>query len=166
LPVIMRGFGGDQVSVLVNGGFETDEGWVLNRLAIYNADQVHSGSRSVRVGIPPGEPGINTYSSVAQTFVMPSGTAAMLELWVYPIGEGGDGGDWHYVSLRDESGAHYALDLWQSDAQEWERREYDLSAYTASLAGQAVTLYIGTRNDGDDETAALYVDDVVMEVGF
>jgi hypothetical protein len=27
-----------------------------------------------------------------------------------------------------------------------------------------VTLYIGVRNDGDDDTAALYVDDVVLEI--
>jgi len=86
-------------------------------------------------------------------------------LWVYPIGEGGDLEDGHYVNLRDESGDYYSLDLWQSDARAWELREYDLSDHVAQLAGQTVTLYIGTRNDGDDDTAALYVDDVVLEIG-
>jgi hypothetical protein len=28
-----------------------------------------------------------------------------------------------------------------------------------------VMLYIGTRNDGDDDTVAMFVDDVVIEVG-
>jgi hypothetical protein len=164
LPVIMRASGGDQAPVLLNGGFETDEGWVLNRLAVYDTVQVHSGARSARVGILPGGLGSDVYSSVAQTFVMPPADAATLELWVYPIGEGGDTGDGHYVILRDELGTQYLLDLWQSDARKWERREYDLGAYMASLAGRAVTLYIGTRNDGDGDVAALYVDDVVVEV--
>jgi hypothetical protein len=39
-------------------------------------------------------------------------------------------------------------------------RQYDLSAYV----GQTVTIYIGTVNDGDDYTSALYVDDVKVEV--
>jgi bacillopeptidase F (M6 metalloprotease family) len=39
-------------------------------------------------------------------------------------------------------------------------RQYDLSSYL----GQTVTLYIGARNDGDGDTAALYVDDVVLEI--
>ena len=162
LPLVIRDFEPAQTSVLVNGGFETDEGWALNQLAVYDAAQVHSGSRSARVGILPEEPGSNVYSSVAQTFVMPP-DADMLTLWLYPIGEGGDTGDWYYVSLRGESNAYYdELDRWQSDARTWEQRSYDLSAHVVSLAGQTVTLYIGAWNDGDDDTAALYVDDVSL----
>jgi hypothetical protein len=150
---------------LVNGGFESDGGWVLNRLATYDTTNVYSGTRSVRVGIPPGEPGSDAYSSVAQTFTMSACATATLRLWAYPIGEGDDPDDYHYVSLRDESGAFHALDgHWQSDAREWVERQYDLSAYAASHVNQAVTLYIGTRNDGDDDTASLYVDNVALEV--
>jgi hypothetical protein len=160
LPVVMRRFEGSQAAPLLNGGFETDEGWVLNRLAVYDSTNVHSGGRSARVGIPPGEPGSDSYSSVAQTFVVPTGVAAALRLWVYPIGEENDPDDYHYVSLRDQSDVTHALDRFQSDARAWEQRAHDLSPYL----GQAVTLYIGTRNDGDDDTTALYVDDVVLEV--
>jgi bacillopeptidase F (M6 metalloprotease family) len=60
----------------------------------------------------------------------------------------------------DSEGVYHALDHWQSDAQDWELRQYDLSAYV----GQTVTVYVGTRNDGDDDTSALYVDDVKVEV--
>jgi len=35
---------------------------------------------------------------------------------------------------------------------------YDLTPYK----GQVVTLYIGVKNDGDDDTAAMYVDDVSL----
>ena len=103
---------------------------------------------------------------MAQTFVMPSGDTATLRLWVYPISEGDDLEDWHYVSLRDELGVNHALDQWQSDAQAWELREYDLNEHVVQLAGQTVTLYIGTRNDDNDDTSALYVDDVVLEIGW
>jgi len=162
LPLVMRDFegGGECTDVLVDGGFESDEGWALNRLATYDTTRVHSGAQSVRVGIPPEEPGNDAYSSVAQTVALPAGSEATLQLWVYPVGEENDPDDWHYVSLRDEAGDYHALDHWQSDARAWEQRQYDLSAYL----GQTVTLYVGTRNDGDDDTAALYVDDVALEV--
>ncbi|MDY6876336.1 MAG: N-acetylmuramoyl-L-alanine amidase [Chloroflexota bacterium] len=165
LPLVMRNFmgGGDTCTdVLINGGFESDEGWVLNHLAIYDTSQVYSGSRSARVGILPGESGGGSlsYSSVMQEVLLPAGSNATLRLWVYPSGEMSDPDDWHYVSLWDQSGDYHALEHWQSDARDWEPREYDLSAYL----GQTVTIYIGTRNDGDDDTAALYVDGVGLEV--
>ncbi len=162
LPVVMRNLAPEQAAVLVNGGFETDEGWTLNQLAVYDTEQVHAGSRSGRVGIPPGEAGgeAASYSSVAQTFVVPSSADVMLALWAYPIGEGGDPDDWHYVSVRDESGVLHTLDLWQSDARVWEERVYALGDYR----GQRVTLYLGVRNDGDDDTAALYLDDVSVSI--
>ncbi|MFQ6100273.1 MAG: fibronectin type III domain-containing protein [Anaerolineae bacterium] len=163
LPLVLLnsdGTGSACAGVLTNGGFESDGGWVLNRLAAYDTVNVYYGARSVRVGIPPGESGDDAYSSVAQAVALPGGSDATLRLWVYPIGEGDDVGDWHYVGLRDQSGVYHALDHWQSDARAWEQRQYDLSAYL----GQTVTLYVGTRNDGDDDTAAMYVDDVVLEV--
>jgi hypothetical protein len=146
--------------VLVNGGFESDLGWALNQLATYDTVQAHSGVRSGRAGILPGEPGSDTYSSVAQSVALPPGTSATLRLWVYPISEGKDPGDWHYVGLHDQSDVYHALDHWQSNARTWGVRQYNLSSYL----GQTVTLYIGARNDGDDDTAALYVDDVVLEI--
>jgi hypothetical protein len=163
LPVLMRSFelrGEVCADVLVNGGFESDEGWALNALAIYATDQFHTGARSVRLGIPPEEPGEYVYSSVAQSVVIPEDVTATLRLWVYPIGEEGDPDDRHYVGLSDGSGDYHSLDAWQSDARAWEERVYDLDDYQ----GQMVTLYVGTMNDGDDDTAALYVDDVTLEV--
>ena len=165
LPLVMRTSGeqpGLCTDVIINGGFESDGGWALNQLAIYNTDEVHSGARSARVGILPdglgGGDSIN--SSVMQVVTLTVGSNATLWLWVYPIGEGGDLGDYHYVGLRDQSDVYHALEHWRSDTQTWEQQQHDLSAY----AGQVVRLYIGTRNDGDDDTAALYVDDITLEV--
>jgi N-acetylmuramoyl-L-alanine amidase len=148
--------------VLADGGFEAGTGWVLNHRAVYDTAQVHSGARSMRVGIPPGETGGGAvvYSSVRQQVSLPAVSGASLWLWTYPIGEEGDTGDVHYVTLYDEQGGSHALDAWRSDGRSWQARTYDLSAY----AGQTVTLYIGTKNDGDDDTAAMYVDDVSLDV--
>jgi len=163
LPLIARNYTAGQSpcnDVLVNGGFESDGGWTLNQLAVYDTTVVHDGLRSARVGIPPGESGSALFSSVAQVITLPTGSSATLYVWVYPIGEGGDPGDYHYIGLRDGSSVYHGLDHWSSDARAWELRTYDLSAYL----GQTVTLYIGTRNDGDDDTAAMYVDDVSLVV--
>jgi len=163
LPLVMRDFEEQQVpctDVIVNGGFESDGGWVLNRLAVYDTIYVYSGARSVRVGIPPEEPGVYAYSSVSQTVTLPTGSAATLRLQVHPISEGNDPDDLHYVWLFDQWEGYEPLDWTTTNDPAWVQREYDLSAYL----GQTVTLYIGAKNDGDDDTAALYVDDVVLEV--
>jgi len=162
LPVVMRNLAPAGAAVLVNGGFETDEGWTLNQLAVYDTERARSGARSARMGILPEEAGSNaySYSSVAQTFVVPSGVTVTLRLWAYPIGGGGDSDDWYYVSVRDAAGALHTLERWQSDARVWEEREYALGDYR----GQEVRLYLGVRNDGDDDTAALYVDDVSVTI--
>ncbi|MEA3342264.1 MAG: hypothetical protein U9R15_20040, partial [Chloroflexota bacterium] len=57
LPLAARNFspgggggGGPCVEVILNGGFEKDEGWVLNH-AVYTTTHVYSGTRSARVGV-------------------------------------------------------------------------------------------------------------------
>ncbi|MBN1814384.1 MAG: fibronectin type III domain-containing protein [Anaerolineae bacterium] len=164
VPLVMREEseppGPTCTNVVVNGGFESDGGWKLNNLAVYATDQVHSGARSARVGIPPGEPGIFVYSSVMQVVTLTEGSSATLSLWLYPIGEGDDSGDCHYTGILAQGGVYQSLGTWQSDARAWEQRQYDLSAYI----GQTVTIYIGTKNDGDGDTAALYVDDVAVQI--
>jgi len=112
----------------------------------------------MRLGILPGEPGQFIYSSVSQAFVVPPGPAVTLRLWVY-LRSAGDRDDLFYISLYDGSGQYRLLNLWHpGDLPEgvWVERPVDLSPY----AGQRVTLYIGVKNDGDDQTAAMNVDDV------
>ncbi|MBC7226037.1 MAG: hypothetical protein H5T61_02215 [Thermoflexales bacterium] len=158
LPLVLRDAAADPPPGLLNGSFETDDGWTLNRLAAYDASLARSGARSMRLGIPPGEPGQYVYSSVSQRFVVPQGPAVTLSLWVY-LRTGGDRDDLFYVSLYDESGQYQLLDSWRpGDLPEgvWVERRVDMSPY----AGQRVTLYIGVKNDGDTLNAAMNVDDV------
>ena len=165
LPLVMRDFeegeGPDAgENVIVNGGFESSGGWVLNQRAAIECSQVYDGRRSMRVGIPPGDPGVYVYSSVSQTVTLPPGSAATLRLQVYPINEGDDADDLHYIWLFDQWEGYEMLDPTTTDQRVWELREYDLS----SRLGQTMTLFIGTKNDGDDDTAALYVDEVELKV--
>jgi hypothetical protein len=97
---------------------------------------------------------------VAQTVFVPSGTSGTLRLWVYAFDESSSGADWNYVGIRDEMSVYHSLDSWTSNAQAWEEREYDVSAYL----GQTVTVYVGTFNNGDEDTAAMHIDDVALEV--
>ncbi|MGQ9467385.1 MAG: golvesin C-terminal-like domain-containing protein [Anaerolineae bacterium] len=157
LPLVLRDFAPPPPPGLVNGGFETDEGWTLNRLAAYDSSLARSGARSMRLGIPPEEPGQNAYSSIAQTFYVPADPTVTLSLWVYLRSEG-DRDDFFYISLYDGGRQYRSLDLWRpGDLPEgiWLERMYDLSPY----AGQWITLYIGVKNDGDEATAMMNVDD-------
>jgi len=163
LPIVLRDFRPPESPPdLVNGSFETDEGWTLNHLATYDASIAHAGARSARVGILPGEPGAYIYSSISQIFQVPAIPTATLSLWVYPLSEG-DLGDQYYVSLYDQDDQYHSLGVWHPGEMAdgaWGCVEYDLGPYQ----GQVVTLYIGVKNDGDDDTAAMYVDDVALEV--
>jgi hypothetical protein len=162
LPVVMRQEVSACADVLVNGGFESDDAWVLNQTASYATLVVHSGARSAHVGIPPDQPGPGAwaYASVSQSIALPTGSAATLRLWTYPFWEGDDANDGHYIVLYDQWDGYHLIDIWRSDARAWEQRVYDLSAYL----GQTVELYIGTQNDLDDNTASMFIDDVSIEV--
>ena len=74
--------------LLVDPGFETDQGWVLPvtaHAAGYSTQIVHSGLRSLRTGIY-GTPDLYSYSSGYQEVLLPAGASgATLSFWWYPI---------------------------------------------------------------------------------
>ena len=74
--------------LLVDPGFETDQGWVLPvtaHTAGYSTQIVRSGLRSLRTGIY-GTPDIYSYSSGYQEVLLPAGASdATLSFWWYPI---------------------------------------------------------------------------------
>jgi len=161
LPLVLRAYTVPQSAcdLTLDSGFETADGWGYNALAVRTGEIVHSGSYAARVGIPPGSPGQSVYSSISQTLWLPASAATItLNFWAYPIAEELTD-DYHYVTLWDGEGEAHTLSTHTSDARAWELRSFDLSDY----AGQRVQLFIGARNDGDEATAALYVDDVQVE---
>jgi len=113
LPLVLRNFEPPLAPPqFVNGGFETDEGWTLNHLAVYEDTFAHEGARSVRLGILPGNLGSYVYSSVSQSFLVPDSPTVPLGLWVYPRSDG-DIGDLYYVSLYDQEGRYHSLGTWR-----------------------------------------------------
>ncbi len=147
--------------VVLDSGFETANTWEYNALAQRVNDVVYAGDWAARVGIPLGEPGAAAYSSIAHRVALPADAAAItLDYMAYPVNEASDADDIHYVSLLDAAGSVHTLSTATSDVRTWEACALDLTAF----AGQEVKLYLGVKNDGDDDTAALYVDEVRVQV--
>ncbi|MCJ7736209.1 MAG: C39 family peptidase, partial [Anaerolineae bacterium] len=93
------------VDLVVNGGFETDEGWFRNNGAVYSSAVVHSGARSMLVA-NSGASYVSTYQSLS----LPAGEAATLHYWLNSSCIGCDPGDKQYVWVKDDAGAvHYLL---------------------------------------------------------
>jgi hypothetical protein len=161
LSLVLKGFVGEAPpcsNLVVNGGFETDAGWLFHPLEGYETyvtTQCHSGDRSALVGHDNAP-----YSSVRQQIALPEGSNATLRLWLYPISEGNDPDDLHYIWLRDQSSVSHPLELTTSDTRHWTLAEYDITAYL----GKTVTIFVGVINDGDGNTASMYVDDVELAV--
>lgn len=146
-------------TLLLNSGFEAEDGWMYNLLAVRSGIIVRNGTYAVQMGLPPDFPGEAAFSSIAQTIQLPAGGSLTLRFWAYPIAEEVGGSDYHYVTVWDAAGNVHTLSNQTSDARAWELRTFDLSDY----AGQTIKLFIGVRNDWDNATAALYVDDVQIE---
>ena len=164
LPLVLRRLQIEPVvctDVLVNGGFETDAGWRIMQVsypAAYTTTMAYAGTRSARVGIPSDRPGGGavTYSAISQTIALPSGHSAMLKYRVYPVYEDIDEGDKQYAWLVDAYGETHFLHTSRDNLMTWVAREVDMSAF----AGQTVSLRFSVKNDGDNDTAVTYLDDV------
>jgi hypothetical protein len=161
LPLVQKDYVGLEpgTNLIVNGGFETDQGWDMTATgypASYVTDPVRSGQRAGRAWVPKGWV---AYSSLAQTVTLPSQHSLVLSYWFYPTFEDDDAGDAQYVSLTDTSGTGHLLWLGRQNDREWLEMELDLTPYR----GQTVILRFGGRNDGDDATATLVIDDVRLD---
>jgi hypothetical protein len=152
------------LEIIKNSGFEDDTAWVIGvtpRPARYTTEQAHSGSRSVLLGLKPGESDVHSYSSVRQAITVPAAIdRATLTFWYYPLSDL-DAGDYQECLLLDQEGSTLAILLRTNvDTAAWTSLSYDLSAY----AGQTVQVYLDAYNDGDGSgVAGFYLDDVSVE---
>jgi len=170
-------------NVVANGGFEDNTHWQINVNefpAAYWWGFSHSGSRSMRAGIP--EPADNrfSYSSFQQTVSIPSPLAsARLGYWLFPKTTGATAvltpppivptssldraklsDDAQMVLLFDRHGVQHVLTFQRLNEGHWVYYEHDLNAFR----GQAVTLYFGVFNNGLGGVTAMWVDDVALRV--
>ena len=177
---IAQNFTGTKCTQLVvNGDFEANTGWTLpitvypagydssvtlDVTAVYSIEMVHTGSRSVRVGIVDTAKNVYSYSSAWQSATIPSGIkSATLKYWLYPLSVGaveGSGGDIQLMLILDQNKVEKErLVMIRSNERTWKNYEFDLKKY----AGQTIWIYFGVYNNGYSSNMAMYVDDVSLE---
>jgi len=166
-----------------NGSFETTADWyipITEFSAAYTTDQAHTGTRSMRTGIPFAAYNRYSYSDAGQAVSIPANTtSATLGLWVYPVstevtnqalpssqptgglfGTEAMANDVQYVLILDAYGNWVDTLLWQrSNAQAWTYHQFDLTKY----AGYTIRVQFGTYNDGLGGVTSMYVDDVSLQ---
>ncbi len=149
--------------LLLNGGFENDEGWIIYDTPIdaeYDTSVVLSGNRAAKLGVTSGQD-MYSFTSIRQQVTIPAEAGqAILTANIYPITQDSPGTDIQYILILN-SGGRIIKTLSQelSNSQTWETRTYDL----ADLRGQTIFIYFGVFNrGGTDRPSALYVDDVSL----
>jgi hypothetical protein len=151
--------------LIVNGGFETDEAWYIGwtqRPAIYSTEIVHSGARSMRLGITD-QGDYPSYSSLWQKVTIPfDASYATLSFWYYPLSQDSNEGDWQEAQILDTNLFRLAQVMKvNSNSQTWMYHTFDLMPYR----GQTIAIYFNVHNDGEgDLKTAMYLDDVSVAV--
>jgi hypothetical protein len=152
------------IELVQNGGFEADTAWLIGSNAYpaaYSSARAHSGARAMRLGLD-GAPNRVSYSSIRQPISIPAtAAAAYLTFWAYPISEASGEGDRQEAILLYPDGSTAAI-IWRtlSNSQTWTPFSFNLAAF----AGQTFILYFNVYNDGVGGRAALYLDDVSLQV--
>lgn len=150
--------------LIANGGFETDDAWVLGVSPVmpqYVTYTRHSGNRALALGITSGA-NVASYSSARQTVTIPGGaTQATLTFWFYAMASSPAATDYMELVLLDATGAAILAKPWQShnDSRLWNQLAFDLTPWR----GQTVQVYFNVYNDGLGGTAALFLDDVSLQ---
>jgi hypothetical protein len=149
-----------------NRGFEDTSDWVISGTAYpagYTTSEERSGSRSMRLGIPPGGADQYAWSSVYQDVAIPlDAEAATLSFWYKPYTDDTSGWDIQGMIIYDI----YWNQLWKvldvhSNSGGWTHVDVDVSVY----AGQSVRLYFYVSNNSTYQwgETSMYVDDVSLE---
>ncbi|MEA3401605.1 MAG: hypothetical protein U9R79_10230, partial [Armatimonadota bacterium] len=146
-------------NLIPNPGFEQEpEGWSLVSTAAIDEQVAHSGQRSVRLHIPPGEPG---KSNLGITVDVKPNTRYRCELWIRRERVGVTG---TYVSERDDEGnltgtrTQYGRAVPDSDGV-WHQQVWDLTT-------QPQTTRLNIRGDIYNSTGTIWLDDfAIYELG-
>ena len=177
--------------ILLDGGFETGEGWQLNN-AGFDTQVVFEGLRSLRTGLLPGDcasdvqgcEGSPDAMGALATVPLVDSARMGLDLMVGSYSSGMQEvvlpentairlSYWSYpiCEMHDAGDVHYVVledeagvDRWlRGDTRDTRTWEWYEHNLTA-YAGQTVKLYFGSYNDGDAHRTAMFVDDAVLEV--
>ena len=183
--------------VLQNGGMEADAHWdmpVTPHKADYSTADWHSGARSIRLGIEPGDADVFSHSSAYQEVHIPANaTSATLTFWAKRYTqETPKGGVDPTQNLYDPAAVINGTFDWtgkggwgwedwqevlvlQADCYNWlatlMRARSNDGAWTqytydvSAFAGQDIVIYFNAINDGiGGQRTWMYVDDVQVQV--
>jgi len=151
---------------IVDGGFETGGGWVIDpapRQASRSTAQVHSGAYAMRLGIAD-ESNVSSPSAIRQRVEIPlDATYAMLSFYYYPIAEADPRSNYWEVLLFEPGTNSTVATLFRNNTgneRRWLLMNIDLLAYR----GRTFDFYFNVFNDGQGGASALYLDDVVLQI--
>ena len=150
--------------LVANGGFESNSesssSWTIPntpRPGRYATEPVWSGSRSLGLGIPPGQANAYSDSTAYQWITLPAG-AGQITLRAALWRAGSSRGDSHYLWVAANGKTTRVLQGLE-DAQRWQEVSFDLT----KLAGRRILLLLGTYNDGLDGVASMFADGVSIQ---
>jgi hypothetical protein len=171
--------GTDCTELVVNGGFDTDDSWVLSNAAF---GDVISGTRSLKLGlVDPASNAAGSSAAMSNVFTIPS-TAKdpMLRLWIFTRSVGAakptapsepklgeiffgpalDANDHQAIQILNSDGTllETLKDFGGSNNQEWGLVQYNLAKYV----GNTIRLGLGVTNDGLGGVTAMFVDSVSL----
>lgn len=167
--------------LIVNGGFDTDQGWTLQNAAF---GDVISGTRSLKLGlVDPAQNASGSSSAMSDAFTIPS-TAKdpMLRLWIFTqsttpalknvarperqpgenfFGPDTDANDSQVVQILNSDGSllETLINFQGKDSPDWGLVQFNLAKYV----GNTIRLGFGVTNDGLGSATAMFVDDVELE---
>jgi hypothetical protein len=149
--------------LITNSGFETDLGWLVPQTAYpagYSTERVHTGSRSMRLGITGGG-NVYSWSSCQQAIQIPTGLKrADLSFYYYPMMDTA-GGDWLYLCILEaNTDIQLQCDNWIAPNGSWQQRTFDLRSY----AGLNIKIHFTVKNNGTGGPSSVYLDDVNLWV--
>jgi hypothetical protein len=167
--------------VIINGGFEDDNGWripITPYQARYSVVQAHTGSRSMRAGIVDPQDNRLSYSTALQKITIPlAAENQILHVQLFPLStepasltlptnplaiteeEAASSGDAQIVLLLDVNGQVIeSLLVDRRNDETWMGYSFDLS----HRAGETVQIYFGVYNNGSDGVTGMYIDDVSL----
>ena len=159
---------------LVNGGFETDDGWTYRggRPPRYMEAMVHGGRRSLLLGIVSDEPNVYSYSTAWQGMRVPAGARTMtVRAWTYQAAQPGGGPDRQLMLVYDidpdqnqqgqRSPIAYVFGE-RLNIEAWQRRT--LTIDVTPYRNRTLWLYSTVVNDGFGGRVWMLLDDI--EVSF
>ncbi len=154
---------GGCTELLVNGGFESQDAWVLGVTPLtpqYMTYTKHGGDKSLALGIVQGG-NVQSYSSARQTVTIPADAGKVtLSAWIYAMADGAVTTDYMELALLSADGGTILDKPWYSrnDSRTWNQMTFDLSRWR----GRTLQVYFNVYNDGLGGTAGMFLDDASL----